>query len=158
MNIFKRIKNYFCAGSEYRPTLEALIEYLPAGDLEALNFWVNKFIPYKSDTDPLGLDNFNGADLTIKERAGDCESIAAIYVEVIRAWKYWESVHVVMLWEKSGHDVCFFKTPSGSTGWIDGKIFWGGIPDLKKYYGTERKILSLFYVNDIGEKLIDLDK
>ena len=168
MGLFSGIVKWFTAGNEYRGSLKELIEYLPVGDLELLVAWRKRYIPYRSDTNtgkPEGeydfTQEYNGADLTIKMRGGDCESIAAVYSEVIRAWKGWSSSHVQFTFidENTGgqlkaHDVAVFTTPSGKHGWIDGGINWGNRLDMEKFYvDWGWKLRQLWRVNDLGEKL-----
>lgn len=172
MGLFSGVKNWFFPPEylEYRDSLRGLVEYLPPGDLDALVAWRKKHVPYKSDTDtgkPDGkydyTQEYNGADLTIKMKAGDCESIAALYSEVIRWWKGWRSHHILMYFvdrkgpkkKLQGHDVAVFTTPAGKLGWIDGEIHWGGYPEMKKFYADEWgwDIKSWWVANDIGQKV-----
>lgn len=165
---FKQIKNWFFPREylDYRDSLRGLIEYLPAGNLEALVAWRNTHILYRSDTgtgkpdgryDPL--QNYNGADLTIREKSGDCESIAAVYSEVIRQWAGWESWHVAFFFPNpdeggkySGHDVAVFFTPDLRQGWIDGGVHYGGYEDMYAFYQAEGWVIEDWWVaNDIGQ-------
>ena len=163
MNPFKAIKAWF-AFPEYRDSVAALVAYLPVGDLDSLVMWREKWIPYKSDKgDGGGLDNYNGADLTIKAKGGDCESIAAVYSEVIRQWKNWESWHVCFVFTRTegktyeAHDVAVFIDPKGRQGWIGGDIHYGNYEDFKNYYNDIGwKIVDWFVVNDIGQKVSKL--
>lgn len=149
-------------GTEYRDNLPALIKYLPKDDLYILDFWFKKFLlpNYRPDTDPLGLDNFNGADLTLAAHGGDCESLHAVIVEVLRAWG-WDVDHCVVFFKRlPHHDFAIYKKPDGSPGWYDYGINEGNIKDLKSYLETRYKntVLELWAVNDIGEKIKRLDK
>lgn len=163
MNIFKKFYNWATAGTKYKGSLKELIEYLPVGDLTVLTFWINKFIPYKYDTDAAGnydaLQNYNGADLTIRMRCGDCESKAAIFVEVIRAWPGWDSYHILLEYDcPPYHDIGFFVAPDGSSGFFEGVVKYGSIADVKKYFTRPgQTVVALYLVNDIGEKIKRLD-
>ena len=162
--LFKQIKNWF-AFPEYRDSLAALVVYLPVGDLESLLMWAKKWLPYRYDTDTGEengkydpLQNYNGADLTIKAKRADCESIAAVFSEVIRWWKGWESWHVCFVFTRTynkyeAHDVCFFKRPDGSMGWIDGQVYEGGYNAFKQHYDLIGwDICDWYIVNDMGIK------
>ena len=161
---FKQIKNWFFPPTylEYRDSVDALVAYLPAGDLDALAAWCEKWVPYRSDTDtgkPDGiydpLQNYNGADLTIKAKGGDCESIAAVYVEVIAQWHGWQSEHVYMAYaDYTAHDVCYFQRPDGTTGWIDGQVWDGGYEDMYAFYKAEGWLITDWWVaSDIGQEV-----
>jgi len=159
MNPFKAIKNWF-AFPEYRDSVAALVAYLPIGDLSALMMWRKKWVPYKSDEgNGGGLDNYNGADLSIKAKGADCESIAAVYSEVIRQWPQWESWHVCFVFTRTdgktyeAHDVAAFLNPKGEQGWIDGPAYYGGYNDMFAFYKAEGwHIIDWWQANDIGEK------
>ena len=164
---FKQVKDWFFPQEylEYRDSLRGLVLYLPVGNLDALVAWRKKHVPYRSDTDtgkPDGkydrLQNYNGADLTIKAKGGDCESIAAVYSEVIRAWAGWESWHVRMVYaDNTAHDVAVFCDPDGNMGWIDGAIYCGGYDDMRAFYDSIGwHIIDWQTVNDIGEHLVEL--
>lgn len=172
MGIFKGIKEWFFPKEylEYRDSLAGVVAYLPPGDLNALVAWRNKHLPYRSDTDtgkPDGkydpTQEYNGADLTIKMKGGDCESLAAFCSEVIREWKGWSTFHVLMYFVDrtdpkktlKGHDIATFTTPSGKMGWIDGDVHWGNIHDMKKFYADEWgwDIKSWYTASDIGQKI-----
>ena len=159
MSIFKDIKEWF-AFPEYRDSLASLVEYLPPGNLKALIEWTDKWIPYTSDEgDGAGLDNYNGADLTIKAKGGDCESIAAVYSEVIRQWKGWESWHVCFVFTREynkyeAHDIAFFVDNENRMGWIDGGIFYGGYEAFRQHYDLMGwKILDWWRASDSGERI-----
>src|SRR3990167_171639 len=156
---FKQIKAWF-AWPEYRDSLAALVAYLPVGDLSALVMWRVKWVPYKSDEgDGGGLDNYNGADLTIKAKGGDCESIAAVYSETVRQWSQWESWHVCFVFTRTdgktyeAHDVAFFVDDKGRMGWIDGGIYYGDYKAFLQAYDLQGwHIIDWWQANDIGEK------
>ena len=160
------LSSWFNAGTEYRDSLAGLVAYLPVGDLEVLIYWRQKWIPYRSDTDtglPDGkydpLQNYNGADLTIKAKGGDCESIAAVFSEVIRAWHGWRSFHICMVYaNNTAHDVAFFIDPNGRTGWIDGGVHYGHYEDMKDFYACVGWNITYWWeVNDLGEKIRSIE-
>lgn len=158
MKIFRVIKDWFFPPLEYKGSVKELVEYLPVGDLDVLCLWVEKWIPYVKDSDTKGLDNYNGADLTIKAKYGDCESKAAVFVEVISHWKNWAAGHIWFSFNHNGiykaHDVCWYITPKGTRGWIEVAPKVGGIDEMRQYYkfiGWD--IISTYCVNDIGEKV-----
>lgn len=160
MSLFRSLKEWFFPPYlEYREDVKSLTEYLPAGDLDALAAWRAHHIPYVGDFDANGrfdkLQDFNGADLTIKAKGGDCESIAAVYIEVIRHWKGWRAWHVTMWYDDgSGHDVCAFTTPAGKQGWIDGVVRWGGYAEMADFYTSiDWKIKRWYEANDLGEEV-----
>lgn len=169
-SIFKRFKDWVTAGTEYRPDVKSLIAYLPVGDLPVLLYWQKRYIPYKRDLDDKGnydrTKEYNGADLTIKLRAGDCESIAAVFSEVIRAWAGWLSGHIMFTFydqneggKLKGHDVAYFVTPDGRPGWIDGAVMYGGPYEMLSYYrAIGWPIQDWWYVNDLGEKLKEVPR
>ena len=163
---FKQVKNWFFPKEylDYRDSLRGLVLYLPVGDLDALVAWRKKHIPYRSDTDtglPDGkydpLQNFNGADLTIKAKGGDCESIAAVYVEVGDSPEWtaagWAWEHVCMVYaDNTAHDVAFFYAPDGRTGWIDGVVYYGDLAAMRAYYDSiDWSITNWWVANDLGE-------
>jgi hypothetical protein len=155
--MFKAIKDWFFPPLEYRDNLRDLALYLPVGNLDALVAWCNKWIPYRRDLNEQGgfdpLQNYNGADLTIKAKAGDCESIAAVYSEVIRTWTGCESWHVFMLYaDGKAHDVAVFTLPGGRQGWIDGQVHYGGYEAMYAYYKADGwYITDWWVVNDLGQ-------
>lgn len=162
---FKQIKEWF-AFPEYRDSVEALLAYLPVGDLQSLIDWVAKWIPYKYDTDTGEengkydpLQNFNGADLTIKAKRGDCESKAAVFVEIIRRWFGWDAWHITFCFTREfdkyeAHDVVFFVDPDGQMGWIDGIIYYGDYKAMRQHYDLIGwAIYDWWVANDLGEKL-----
>lgn len=164
MGIFKTIaKWFFPPYSEYRDSVQKLVEYLPAGNLEVLCNWVSTWITYSGDFDSAGnydpLQNFNGADLTIRAKSGDCESIAAVFVEIIRHWKGWEASHISFWFTdvygiKKAHDVCYFKAPDGKEGWIEKEpIYFDNYTIIDWYKKLGWDIYRIEFVNDIGEKI-----
>lgn len=168
---FKQIKDWFTAGSVFQDTLAKTIAYLPVGDLRLLLDYQRLFLSYKPDVCPLGLDNYNGAELTIRAKGGDCESLAAFFVEVIRWWFGWESWHVCFVFTRrynvyEAHDVAFFKRPDGSMGWIEahpmpnsnaGGIYDGGYEAFRQHYDLAGwTILDWWETNDAGERLLEL--
>ena len=159
---FKQAKEWFFPKEylEYRDNLRGLVLYLPVGNLDALVAWRKEWVPYRSDTDTglsdgkyEPLQNFNGADLTIKAKGGDCESIAAVYVEVIAWWHGWTAEHITMVYaDNTAHDVAFFYAPDGRTGWIDGDVHYGNRADMKAYYDSIGWYITDGWVaNDIGQ-------
>ena len=165
---FKQVKNWFFPPCEYRDSVAALVAYLPIGNLDNLLCWSKKWIPYRSDTNtgkPDGvydpLQNYNGADLTIKAKGGDCESIAAVFVEVIDSPEWtaagWASQHICMVYSNNtAHDVCFFDGPNG-TGWIDGAIYYGTYTDMRAYYDSIGwRIIDWWIANDLGQEITEL--
>ena len=88
---------------------------------------------------------------------GDCESIAAVYVEVGDSPEWtaagWTWEHVVMVYEdNTAHDVGFFHHPDGRTGWIDGDVHYGDRADMRAYYDSVGwYITDWWVVNDIGQ-------
>jgi hypothetical protein len=160
MGFFKYWKDWFFP-TEYldkKPTLEAIRAYLPVGILEHLLAYQQKHLPYKPDTDKLGLDNFNGAALTVMSGGGDCESLAAFFKEIIIWWKGWNAEHICMAYTNGrAHDICMFQRSDGVTGWIDGKIYYGGYGEMFAFYkawGWE--ISDWWVVNDIGQVVTEL--
>lgn len=174
MGIFGGIIKWFKAGGEYKSSLADLIAYIPVGDLELLADWVKTHIPYRHDTDTGEADgeydklqNYNGADLTLKAGHGDCESRGAICKEVISSpeWaaKGWASEHIYFSFirpdgTKSAHDVAYYTHTDGRKGWIEGRIVHeGDYNDLVAHYaGLGWNIIKLWAVNDMGEKVRDL--
>lgn len=171
MTIFKKIKKWF-SFPEYQDSLAKLIAYLPVGRVDLLLEWALVWIPYKRDLDAQRnydpLQNYNGADLTIKAKSGDCESIAAVFKEVISSPEWtargWAAEHVCFVFpnpdkprEYLGHDVCFFIGEEGGSGWIDGKIYYGDYSDMRKFYDSIGwHITDWWLVNDMGEHLTEL--
>lgn len=169
---FQQVKDWFFPKEylEYRDSLRGLVLYLPIGDIEALIAWRKRWIPYRSDTDtgkPDGkydpLQNYNGADLTIKAKGGDCESIAAVFVEVGDSPEWtavgWSFKHILMVYaDYTAHDVAFFTDPDGKTGWIDGIAYYGDFKAMKAYYDSIDWIITYWaIVNDIGEIVKQLE-
>ena len=163
---FKQVKNWFFPKEylDYRDSLRGLVLYLPAGDLDALVAWCKKWVPYRSDTDTGladgkydPLQNYNGADLTIKARGGDCESIAAVYVEVGDSPEWtaagWSFFHVCMVYaNNTAHDVARFDHVDGRTGWIDGVVYYGDLAAMRAYYDSiDWSITNWWVANDLGE-------
>jgi len=154
----RQIKAWF-AFPEYRNSVAALVAYLPVGDITSLIAWRNKWIKYKTDAgDGRGPDNYNGADLTIKLMFGDCESIAAVFVEVIRWWFGWDAVHVLFVFTcdngntYEAHDVACYTDPHGLRGWIDGIEYCGGYSAMRKHYDAIGwKLEDWWIVNDLGQ-------
>ena len=165
MSLLKGIKEWFFPKEylEPQPSLDALVAYLPVGDLAALSAWVKHNIPYHRDLDENGnydkLQNYNGADLTIRARRGDCESRGAIFSEVIRRWKGWSSGHAYFKFvddkgAKKAHDICWFVTPSGQHGWMENAPHFGTDKEMVKFYaGIGWKIDAIHQVNDMGERI-----
>ena len=162
MGLFKSIKEWFFPPYMREvDSVNELIGLLPVGDLDALCEWVRVYIPYHHDLDENGkydpLQNYNGADLTIKARRGDCESKAAVCSEVIRWRKGWKTGHTYFqfdnrLGERKAHDICWFIAPSGQRGWIEGTPHFGNEKEMIEYYaGAGWKIDFVQEVNDIGE-------
>lgn len=171
---FRQIKEWF-AFPQKQKDLAAIIAYIRVGALEDLLAYQKAFLPYRSDTDtgePDGkydkTQEYNGAELTIILGGGDCESLAGFFSEVIRWWKGWESWHVCFVFTRvynkyEAHDVCFFKRPNGSMGWMEahptpesnaGGIYEGGYEAFRQHYdliGWE--ILDWWKASDTGEKL-----
>lgn len=174
MSIFRGIVDFLKGYSDYRDSVAALVAYLPEGDLETLVLWRRKWVPYRSDTDTGEADgeydklqNYNGADLTLKAGHGDCESRGAICKEVISSpeWaaKGWASEHIYFSFirpdgTKSAHDVAYYTHTDGRKGWIEGRIVHeGDYNDLVAHYaGLGWNIIKLWAVNDMGEKVRDL--
>lgn len=165
MNPFKAIKDWFFPKEylEPQPNLDALVAYLPVGDLAALAAWVRQNIPYHLDIDENGrfdkTQDYNGADLTIKMGRGDCDSKGAVFSEVIRRWKGWQSGHSYFQFtnakgERKAHDVCWFITPSGQKGWMENAPLFGSNKEMVEFYaGIGWKIDNIYPVNDIGERI-----
>jgi hypothetical protein len=165
MSLFSPIKDWFFPPYMRKvDSLDELCAVIPVGDLGALCEWVNEFIPYRHDValdgkyDPL--QNYNGADLTIKAGHGDCESKAAVCSEVIKRWKGWTSGHHYFQFinknmERKAPDVCWFITPQGIKGWIEGGPLYGTDKEMVEYYavGPGWKIDNIRQVNDIGERV-----
>ena len=162
MGIFKSIKDWFFPPyMKEVKSLTELVGLIPVGDLDALCEWMNHYIPYHHDVDENGkydkTQNYNGADLTIIMKRGDCESKAAVCSEVIRWWKGWKSGHTYFRFIRNGgqyeaHDICWFITPSGKHGWIEGIPHYGDTKQMIEYYaGMGWKIDYVTPVNDIGQ-------
>jgi hypothetical protein len=162
--MLSKLLDFLKGYSDYKDSLDALVSYLPSGDLDTLLRWGKKWIPYRHDIDKDGkydpLQNYNGADLTIKAKGGDCESIAAVHSEVIRRWPKWESWHVCMVFTRDcgdtyeAHDVAVFKDPTYGQGWIDGQIFYGDYEAMYGFYkGEGWAIVGWWEVNDLGERI-----
>lgn len=164
MSLWRNLRDFFKGYSDYQPSVAALVAYLPVGDLETLRLWREKHIPYVKDTDPKGLDNYNGADLTIAAKGGDCESIAAVYKEVIQRWPGWQAWHVLFVFVETGgngtykaHDVCVFVDPDGEQGWIDGGVCMGGYSTMRaSYEALGWHITDWWVVNDIGQLVLHI--
>lgn len=164
---FKQIKAWF-AFPEYRDSVAALVAYLPVGDLNAIAEWERVHIKYTPDVDDKGnydpTKEYNGADLTIKMKEGDCESKAAVFVEVGNSPEWaadgWEFHHMRMVFtnregELKGHDVAYFRnTRKGVQGWFENGPHIGTYTDLRQFYLREQgwKIDDLWAVNDMGER------
>jgi len=163
MSFFSRILDAVF-GKEYlepKSSIAELIEYLPPGDLDALWRWQKRNLPYRSDDgDGHGLDNYNGGDLTLLDGHGDCESLAAVFSEVIRAWNGWRSSHLRIDFtnrrgEAKAHDVATFCTPAGKLGWMEfgeyGGYFYGGLDRMKDFYREMGwRNVKFSKVNDMG--------
>ena len=168
MGIWKGIKDWFFPPYMKRAkSLKELTALIPVGNLTALCEYTNEFVPYRYDTDTGEKDgkydplkNYNGADLTLKAGHGDCESKAAVHCEVIRTWGGgWSETHLWFAFTdsygvKRAHDICFFTTPEGREGWIEGQAQFGDRNQLVEFYkGWGWSITKLYAVNDMGEKI-----
>jgi len=167
--MLKSLWQFYTAGRKFQNTLAKTIAYLPVGNLYVLKRYQETFLPYKSDLDAQGrydkTQEYNGAELTIMLKGGDCESLAAFFSEIIRAWLGWESWHVMFVFiddsdgEYKAHDVAFFKRPNGTVGWIDGWaesnfLHEGGYEAFVPFYATWGWYVEGWWlVNDMGEKL-----
>jgi hypothetical protein len=157
---FKGIKEWFFPKEylEYKDNIKDVAGYLPVGDLEILKEYGKRIIPYVKDTDIKNLDNYNGGDLTLKLRFGDCESIAAFYVEVVAHWEGWVSSHIYMLYENGkAHGVAHFINPEGFSYWIDGAVYKGSYKEMFDFYKSVGwDIKEMAVVNDLGETIKEI--
>ena len=169
---FKQIKEWFFPKQylEYRDSVVTLVAYLPVGDISALFTWEELHIPYRYDTDTGKKDgkydrlqNYNGADLTIKAKGGDCESKASVFVEVGNSPEWtaagWSFRHILMVYaDYTAHDVALYTGPKGQTGWFDGAIYSGDYSAMKKHYDSIGWYITYWaVVNDIGQIITEID-
>lgn len=160
MSIFTAIKDLFCYRLDPQPSLATLVEYLPVGDLLNLEEWVKTNIRYVADAKDW--QEYQGADLAIREGSGDCEEKAAVKVEVGNSEKWaregWEFHHIRMVFTRDGgkthegHDIAHFANErEGREGWMDAGVYDGTYEDMYAAYKADGwDIQDWWMVNDMG--------
>lgn len=107
--MFKKLTNWLkdITGNRDCNTLQSLIEYVPVGNLDRLNYQVQK-IQYIPDTKPD--DNWEDLDHVMLVKESNCQEKCAIRVEVINTWPGWTAriIHIGFENTDKNHAQCWF--------------------------------------------------
>ena len=123
-------------------TTQMIADEVGAGNYDALCTWIHTHLRYREDRTKA--DEWKDPPVTLQDRAGDCEDLALVALDVLKLWDVKDAflLGVAPVSRNGGHVVCFFRdTPLSNWRYFsndDPSLRDGGkkLPDLIRSVGT----------------------